>query len=241
MTAQPGGMSADILRAHSIAAAKVRRQSLQIRCRTRYWPKRGLIELSSSASAAPPAKLEPNRRTRTKPSPFQAQTNPLWPRPRPTGFPLRATAKQKARPLHWDRPYVPRFFLHRGKGTEFPSPSIRRRHFGLRSNRRSTVPKGLPGATIPRYHETRTPRGRSPAQLCFHPWDGDAANLAAQKEELAKSMFSHCRLRLRVAWTSAPKHTNCRCLCAPRESRWCSMRERMPEVAARAPGAPCSN
>lgn len=31
MTAQPGGMSADILPAHNIAAAKVRRQSLQIR------------------------------------------------------------------------------------------------------------------------------------------------------------------------------------------------------------------
>jgi len=31
MAAQPGGMSADILLAHYIAAAKVRRQSLQIR------------------------------------------------------------------------------------------------------------------------------------------------------------------------------------------------------------------
>jgi hypothetical protein len=31
MAAQPGGMSADILRAHNIAAAKVRRQSLKIR------------------------------------------------------------------------------------------------------------------------------------------------------------------------------------------------------------------
>jgi len=30
MAARPGGMSADILRAHNIAAAKVRRQSLEI-------------------------------------------------------------------------------------------------------------------------------------------------------------------------------------------------------------------
>ena len=38
MTAQPGGMSADILQAHNIAAAKARWQSLQIRCELLFLP-----------------------------------------------------------------------------------------------------------------------------------------------------------------------------------------------------------
>ena len=171
-----------------------------------------LVNPSSTSSAAPPAKLLPDRRTRTMPSPSQAHTDPLWPRPRPTGFPLRASAKRKSRPPHWDRPYVPRSFLHRGKGTGFPALSIRRRHCGQRPNRQSTAPRGLPDAMILRYREKRRLRGRSPTPPYFHPSGGDAANHAVQKAESAKSRSSRCRRKLRVAGTSAPRHKNYRSL-----------------------------
>ena len=75
-----GGISAIILRAHSIAAAKVRLQSLQIQNRTRE-PARGssktsfqIARFSTSVTSSAPAIPRSNRPTRRMPRPYRART-----------------------------------------------------------------------------------------------------------------------------------------------------------------------
>lgn len=102
-----GGISAIILRAHSIAAAKVRLQSLQIQDRTRETargsPKTlfpNQLDHARTLTSSAPAIPRSNRPTRRMRRPYRARTALRSRRRPPIGFPHRTSAKCAVRAVH---------------------------------------------------------------------------------------------------------------------------------------------
>jgi hypothetical protein len=89
-----GGMSADILLARNIAAAKARRQFLLTVAAPACGREQPLAKSFSAATAGPKATPELDRPKRTMPSPVQSQKGLPSRTPRSTGSPHRANAKR---------------------------------------------------------------------------------------------------------------------------------------------------